>query len=339
MKMKYPNFLQKNNLISVPAPSAGASDDLKINKYKHADKYFKDNGYRTLLSKNIFKCEKGRSADKKIRAKEINEMFKNKDIDMLICAGGGEFLVEILPYIDFDLIKNNPKYICGFSDPTGLLYPITTKCDIATIYGCNFSCFGENPFHQYHYDFLDLITGKKLIEESYDMYENERPEKITGLEGLNLTDKVYWHTLDGEKADFTGRIIGGCFDIIAELAGTKYDGIDKFNEKYKDDGIIWYFDNCELSMEETIRVLWKFNELGYFKYTKGVIFGRFGVETSYFEYDTKNCLKDSVLGKLNIPIIYDADISHKGPSISIINGSIAHVECNRGKGKIEFRLE
>ncbi|MBQ6497637.1 MAG: LD-carboxypeptidase [Bacilli bacterium] len=337
--MKYPSFLKKNDLIGVPAPSAGAGDELKVNKYKHANKYFKDNGYKTLLSKNIYKCNKGRSADKKIRADEINEMFKNKDIDLILCAGGGEFLVEILPYIDFDLIKKNPKYICGFSDPTGLLYSITTLCDIATVYGNNFSSFGEEKFYQCHYDFLDIITGKKLTEESYKLYENESLKKVTGLEGLNLTEKVYWNTLNNKKVKFTGRIIGGCFDIIAELAGTKYDGIDKFNEKYKDDGIIWYFDNCELSKEETIRTLWKFNELGYFKYAKGVIFGRFGVETSYFEYDTKNCLKDSVLGDLNIPVIYDADISHKGPTLTIINGSIAHVECDKGKGKINFELE
>lgn len=337
--MKYPLFLKKNDLIGVPAPSASAEDKFKIKKYKSADKYFKEQGYRTLLSENIFTGKKGRSADKKIRAKEVNEMFQNSDIKMLICAGGGEFLVEILPYIDFDLIKKNPKYICGFSDPTGLLYPITTNCDIATIYGNNFSSFGEDTFYQTHYDFLDIITGNKLSEESYELYENERLEKITGLEGLNLTEKVNWKTLDGKKAEFTGRIIGGCFDIIAELAGTKYDGINKFNEKYKNDGIIWYFDNCELSMEEVIRVLWKFNELGYFKYTKGIIFGRFGAEKTYFDYDVKSCLKDSVLGDLDIPIIYDADISHKGPSLTIINGSIASVKCSKGKGKIEFRLE
>ena len=47
--MKYPSFLKKNDLIAVPAPSAGAADELKVNKFKHADKYFKDNGYRTLL--------------------------------------------------------------------------------------------------------------------------------------------------------------------------------------------------------------------------------------------------------------------------------------------------
>ena len=270
----------------------------------------------------------------------VDKNFSQKISEILgIKTVVGEFLVEILPYIDFNLIKKNPKYICGFSDPTGLLYPITTKCDIATIYGSNFSSFGDETFYQPHYDFLNIITGEKLSETSYELYEVERPEKVTGLEGLNLTEKVCWKTLDNKKAEFTGRIIGGCFDIIAELAGTKYDGIDKFNEKYKNEGIIWYFDNCELSMEETIRVLWKFNELGYFKYAKGVIFGRFGVETTYFDYDVKSCLKDSVLGELNIPVIYDADISHKAPSITIINGSIAHVECSRGKGKIDFKLK
>ena len=53
-------------------------------------------------------------------------------------------------------------------------------------------------------------------------------------------------------------------------------------EKYKNDGIIWYFDNCELSKEELIRTIWKLNELDYFKYAKAIIFGRFGSnQTSY----------------------------------------------------------
>ena len=337
--MKYPSFLKNNDLIGVPAPSGGASDDFKRNKYKNADKYFKDHGYRTLLSKNINKDYRGRSADKRKRANELNDMFKSKDIDLILCAAGGEFLVEILPYVDFELLKKNPKFVCGFSDPTGILYPITTKYDIATIYGNNFSSFGEDTFYDCHYDFLKIISGEKLKEESYPLYEEERLEKVTGLEGLNLTEEVYWKSLDNKKVDIKGRIIGGCFDLIAELIGTKYDGIDEFNEKYKDDGIIWYFDNCELSMEEVIRTLWKMNEFGYFKHTKGVIFGRFGIEISYNDYDVKSCLEDSTLNELNIPIIYDADISHKGPSLTIINGSIAHVICDKGKGKIEFELK
>lgn len=337
--MKYPKFLKEGNTIGVPAPSDGASDDLKINKYKHAIKYFENNNYKVKVSNNLYKSEKARSTSAKVRGEEINNMFKDKDIDFLICAGGGEFLVESLPYIDFNTIKENPKFLCGFSDPTGLLFPITTKLDIATIYGSNFSSFGEEKFYKCHYDFLDTIKGDLKELDSYDLYENERKEKVTGLEGLNLTEKVEWKSLDNKDIKVEGRIIGGCFDLISELIGTKYDGISEFNEKYKDDGIIWYFDNCELSMEEVIRTLWKMNEFNYFKYTKLVIFGRFGIELTNMDYDVKTCLEDSVLSNLNIPVIYDADVSHKGPSLPIVNGSIAHIDYSKGKCKLFYTLD
>ena len=67
--------------------------------------------------------------------------------------------------------------------------------------------------------------------------------------------------------------------------------------------------------------------------------GRNGIETSCYGYDMENCLKDSVISKLNIPIIYDADISHKGPSMTIINGAIANINVSKGKANIIFELK
>jgi len=337
--MNYPRFLKENDTIGVPAPSASANTPERKNRYINAEKKLNNEGYSLILSKNIFECERGRSASETYRANEINEMFQNKDIDLILCASGGDFLVEILPYVNFDLLKRNPKYVAGFSDPTGLLYPITTKYDIATIYGQNFGHFGREEFHKSHKYFLDIIKGKILEEESFDMYEETPLESITGLENMNLTEKVYWNTLDGKAVNVKGRIIGGCFDVISELAGTRFDGFKEFSEKYKDDGIIWYFDNCEFSMEETIRTLWKFNEFEYFKYAKCIIFGRFGVETTSYEYAVEKCLKDSVIGKLNIPIIYNADISHKDPCLTIINGSIATLNVENGKADLSFDLK
>lgn len=332
--MIYPAFIKQKGCIGVPAPSAGANTIQRINRMNNAKKNLEKLGYKLVLSKNLCNSNKGRSSSAQERAQEINDMFKNKDIDIIICAAGGEFLVEMLPYIDFELIKKNPKFVAGFSDPTGLLYPITTKYDIATIYGQNYGALGTEIFYKDQIDFLEKIKGNLEEENSYELYEEEPLEQVTGLEGDNLTEKVYWKTLDEKPACIQGRIIGGCLDLIATIAGTKYDGINGFNEKYKDDGILWYFDNCELSMEETIRTLWRLNELDYFKYTKGVVFGRFGLNKTYFDYDVKTCLQDSVLGKLNIPIIYDADISHKPPCLTIINGSITKVEVKDGKGKI-----
>jgi len=337
--MIYPKFINENGCIGIPAPSAGADTIQRLNKMNKAKENLEKLGYKLVLSGNLCNNYKGRSADAIKRAQEINNMFKNKDISFLLCAAGGEFLVEMLPYVDFELINENPKFIAGFSDSTGLLYSITTLCDIATIYGQNFGSFGTNDEYKYQKDFLEVVKGNLLEEDSYELYEEEPLEKITGLEGDNLTKPVFWKTLDGRQAHINGRIIGGCLDIIAELAGTKYDGINNFNEKYKEDGIIWYFDNCELSMEETIRTLWKLNELGYFKYSKGVAFGRFGVNKTYFDYDVKSCLEDSALGKMNIPIIFDADISHKPPCLTIINGAIATINVEDGKGKIKFEIK
>ena len=334
--MKYPKFLKEPSTIGIPAPSDGAKDDCKRNKYNSAINKWQEIGYKLVLSKNLFHSNMGRSASAKERGEELNKMFLDKEIDGIICASGGDFLVEMLSYVDFSLLVKNPKLVIGFSDPTGLLYPITTKYDIATIYGSNFSSIGVEKIDKSTEDFIEVIKGNKKTVESYDYYEEERLEEITGLEGHNYTEKVEWKTINSKEIKVSGRIIGGCLDIISELAGTIYDGIKEFNKKYKDDGIIWYFDNCELSMEEVIRTLWKLNELDYFKYTKGVIFGRFGYPHTSYSYDTKTCLEDSILNTLNIPIIYDADISHKAPCLPIINGSIAHITVNNGKGTIEF---
>ena len=336
--MIYPKFIKKNDTIGIPSPSSGTNNIEKQNKLLNAKNKLEKLGYKLILSKNIFKCEKGRSASAIERANELNDMFKNKDINMLLCATGGDFLIEVLPYIDFNYIKENPKLIAGFSDPTGILYPLTTKYDIATIYGHNLSPLGMEKYHQSELDFLEIIKGILIEQKSYQKYEKDCTPKTTGLEYYNLTEEVYWHTLDNNNVSVTGRIIGGCLDIIIELAGTKYDGINEFNERYQKDGIIWYFDNCELSMEETIRSLWHLSELNYFKYTKCIIFGRFGSNITTYEYDVKTCLEDSIVSKLNIPIIYDADITHKSPCMTIINGSIATININKGKAVISFKL-
>lgn len=337
--MIYPNFLKKGNNIDVPMPSASASDEIDKARFINAKQKFKNLGFNINLSEHTFLCQKARSAPAEERGAEFNKMLES-DSKAILCGAGGEFLVEMLDYIDFDIIKNNPKWIEGFSDPTGILLPITTKYDIATIYGNNFKSFGAEEWDISLQKNIEILTGKTLSENSYELYEGERKERITGLEGYNLTDKVEWKTLDkSSELNIKGRVIAGCLDVISILAGTKYDGMHDFSKRYKKDGNIIIFDNCELSKEALIRELWKLNEMEYFKYTKCVIFGRNGEEKSYIYESMEDCLKDSVLNKLNIPIIYDADISHKGPSLSIINGSIMSLKYKDGKAQIEFELK
>lgn len=338
--MIYPKFIKKGSKIGVPAPSSGAWDELKKAKFANAEVQLQRLGFNLDVSPNINICNKYRSADAKTRAEEINRMFADNSIDAIICASGGEFLVEILPYVDFDLLVKNPKWVQGFSDPTGLLYTITTKYDIATMYGNNFGSYGTEVLEKYAEDSLQMLQGNVLEQTSSELYEEEREEKNTGLEGPNYTGKTEWKILNGDEVHVKGRCLAGCYDLITEIAGTKYDGTSGFIEKYKDDGIIWFFDNCEISYEEVIRSLWKLSELGYFKYTKAVVFGRCGSGVRESEiYTMPECLKDSVLSELNIPIVYDADVSHKAPCLAYINGAIATLDVVKGKAKINFELK
>lgn len=244
----------------------------------------------------------------------------------------------MLSEVDFNAIKDNPKWLQGYSDPTGLLFTITTNLDIATIYADNFKTFGMEPWHKSLENNLEILKGNIIEQTSFSKYEEDK-KLITGLEPFNLTRKVYWKNLNNEDTlNIKGRIIGGCLDLITELFGTRFDNTKAFLEKYKDDGIIWYFDVCELSSESLIRTLWKLKDNGYFKYTKGILFSRVYACNSYYDITYEEAIYES-LKDLNIPIIINADIGHVSPRMTIINGAIATITSSKGKGKIKFTLK
>lgn len=337
--MLYPKFIKKNDTIGVTAPSDGIIKKEKLYRLASAVENLNNQGFQVKETPNVRKSIKGKSGSGKDRAEELLCLVQDNDIKYIISAGGGDFLLEILPYIDFNIIKNNPKWIQGYSDPTSLLYIITTTLDIATIYGDNIGSFGMKPWHQSLYNNLEILQGNIMEQNSFNKYESTYQDYIIGDEPYQLTEPVYWKNLNNEETiHITGRIIGGCIDCLNDLFGTRFDNTKNFIEKYKDDGIIWYFDNCEFSSEQLIRTLSKFKDNGYFKYTKGIIFGRSATKTSYYDILFEEAIKHS-LNDLNIPIIIDADIGHVPPRMTIINGSIATITSTNGKGTITFDLK
>lgn len=338
--MIYPEFIKKGDTIGVTAPSAGSENEIDIKKLDMAEEKLKDLGFTIEETEN---CRKdtgtGRSASEEERAKQLNKLFIDEKTKAIIGLAGGEFLIEMLPYVNFKNILNNPKWMQGYSDITGLLFPITTMLDMATIYSNNFKTFAMKDWHRAIKENLEILQGNLIKQYSYDLYEDIRAERINGDEPYNLTEKVRWEGINEEEnIKMQGRMIGGCLDVILCLIGTKYDNTKNFIEKYKKDGIIWFLDNCELSSESLVRAMFQLKEAGYFKYTKGIVFGRSGIEKSCYNISFKNAIKSS-LEELNVPIIINADIGHKPPQMTIINGAIARIELNAGKGSIEFKLK
>ena len=327
--MLYPRFLEKNDIIGITAPSQGVGDHLA--SFKKSIKTLEEYGYKIKETASV--RNKGMvSTTGEKRSQELDEVITDKNVKMIICASGGDFLLEMLPTINWKNIKQSPKWIMGYSDPTAFLYITTTKLDIATIYGCNAGSFDQTNLHECLKNNLKILSGNILTQKSFDLYQKGWLEES---DGYNLTEPVYWEDLNGE-VNIQGRIIGGCLDCLKDIIGTPYDYTKKFIEKYKDDGFIWYFDVCELSVEEFYRTLFQMKEAGWFEYIKGVVVGRVAVPRCFYkDFSYQDALKKIFP---NIPLIFNADIGHVPPKMTIINGSIAKVTCKEGKGAISQTL-
>ena len=137
--MIYPEFIKKNDLIGIAAPSDGNSEETDFARLDNGKKKVGEKGYKVIETAHVRNSINGRSADAETRAREFMELVANDDVKAIYSASGGNYLLEILPFIDFEQIKNNPKWFQGYSDNTGLVHTITTICDLATIYGNNFN--------------------------------------------------------------------------------------------------------------------------------------------------------------------------------------------------------
>lgn len=333
--MIYPKSLKDNDTIAIIAPSNGIIKERKIKALDVAKENLSNNGFIIDESKDVRKSVYGVSNTAKDRAEDFMKYIKNKDIDCIITATGGDFLIEILEYINSNDILKNIKWVQGHSDTTNLLHILTTALDIATIYSCNVTGFGYESLHESQLNNIKILKGELISQKSYDYFES-LSEK--GTERYNLSTKTSWKIIGKKKSKLNGRIIGGCLDCLLDIVGTKFDYTNKFIDKYSNNKIIWYFDVSDLTNEDILRGIWQLRNAGWFKNTIAVMFGRLKYEVSY----TGIKLSEAISRALNndeICVITDIDLGHTNPKFTIINGAIAHININDGKGEISFELQ
>lgn len=336
--MIVPNWIKKGDTIGVTAVSDGVSDDKDIKRFENGRSKLDSLGYKAVFTDDVFKAdEMGRSTDGHERWKEYESLIDDAKVSAIISAKGGNFLNEMLPFVDYEKIQKNPKWFQGYSDNTCLVHSITTKCDMMTVYGSNFGDFGMEPWHSCVADNLKILEGKKTEQKSFTKYQENFGDRVTGLEGYNEDSDVLWkcYGKDSGKTEFGGRLIGGCLDVLQFLHGTEYDSTEEFINKYKDDGIIWYMESFETSGENLMMMLWKLRECGWFKYTKGFLFGRPLFYTSGLGQPYVESVMYA-LGSLDVPVIFDSDIGHKGPRLTILNGANAIVKWEDGRGMVTY---
>ena len=324
--MLYPKFIKKKETIGICAPSAGVGK--KIPAFEKSIEQLKE--HFSIIETNSVRINNLRSNTPQIRAEELHEVWENEQVQLVLCASGGDFLFEILPYVDFEKLAQQPKWIMGYSDPTSLLYTLTTKYDIATLYGCNGGSYDIH--HPYLDNNLEIIQGNLITQNSFDYYQKTEDfiQNIDEFKG-----EVEW-LLSQEEIEASGRCIGGCLEVLQNLMNTPYDGTKEFIDKYQNDGIIWYFDVFNMSAENFYLTLLKMKYMDYFKHTKAIIVGRVCFESSDTGMTYLEALEKAIT---DIPYIMNADIGHVSPKMTMINGAMMTLHAKDKKGNITFTLE
>ena len=349
--MRFPEFIQPGNVIGFPAPSFGCASEPYLSAFKEAQKVFSSMGYICRPGPNSDKeCGIGISNTPEKCAEEFMDMALDPSIDALISCGGGELMCEILDGIDFKkLAAAPPKWLMGYSDNTNLLFLLATLADTAGIYGPCAASFGMKPWHPAITDAFDLLQGKKLDQKGYPLYETESlKDEEHPLAPYNVTEKRQIRAFVPEKGSlvpasaqavsFEGRLIGGCLDCLVNLAGTTFDRVNDFNARYKDDGLVWFLEACDLNVFSIRRAFWELKHTGWFENVKGFMIGRPLNGEEMFGLDHFKAVTD-LIASYNVPVIMDLDIGHLPPMMPLIEGASVKVSYDAGKDEFELKQE
>jgi muramoyltetrapeptide carboxypeptidase LdcA involved in peptidoglycan recycling len=332
--MRYPEFPKNGDTIGFVAPSFGCTTEPYKTGFMKALTRFLKLGYETKTARNCYVSDGiGISSTPESCGSELNEAYIDPESKALISCGGGELMCEVVSFMDFEAVKTaSPKWFMGYSDNTNFTFLSAILADTASIYGPCAPSFGMDPWDPSLQDALDLLTGKKLTFRSYPRWELEslRDEEHPTVP-YHLTEETWVRAyVNGTETEapvnFSGRLIGGCIDCLINLSGTKYDKVAEFAERYKEDGLIWFLESCELNNMTIRRSLWNFKEAGWFKYVKGFMIGRpatYYGETLMGLDQYRACV--DVLADFGVPILMDVDFGHLPPQIPLITGAYANV--------------
>ncbi len=346
--MRYPKPLRENGTIGFVAPAFGCNVDPYKTAFDNALMKFKQMGYRCDLGPN---CYEGRgigiSNTPTLCAAELMKYYESDKNDCLLSCGGGELMCEILDELDFErLAEVEPKWYMGYSDNTNFTFLMATLCDTATIYGPCAAAFGMEPWHESINDCMELITGKRKAVHSYDKWELESLKDMEHpLMPYHATEeRVLKVFQNGELINATevpidlqvrGRLLGGCMDCLVHLCGTKYDKVNAFSEKYKEDGIIWFLEACDLNVFSIRRTMWQMEHNGWFQHVKAFLIGRPLLGESMMGLDKYQAVFN-VAEKYQVPVLMDLDIGHIPPMMPLVVGSMADVTVHNNDVEIMF---
>lgn len=342
--IRYPRPLLPGDLIAVTAPSSGVSGG-SIARLDLVLGALRSKGFRVVEGECLRGQHKSASAPRQERAAELVGFLTDPAVAAVMPPWGGELAIELLDLIDFEALRSvTPKWFLGFSDLSTLELPLTLISRWATAHGSNLMDLAPtqtDPLTTSVLDILGADPSDVIVQASSARFQTRWIDYAVQADApLQLTQPTRWKRLDGStsRVELRGRLIGGCIDTIARLAGTPYGDVPGFTREAGADGALLFLENCEMHPCELARALWSLRLHGWFSGLSGVLVGRSaGPEAAAPDHLTYHEALAAALGDLPCPVLVDVDIGHQPPQLTLINGALAEVVFEEGRGSVTQR--
>ncbi len=325
-----PKKLQRGDKVATISLSWGGAGEFR-HRYQAAKKQIQENfDLEVVETKNALKSAKWIYDNPKARAEDLMEALEDQSIKAIISNIGGDDSIRMLPYIDFEVIKNNPKIFIGFSDST-VTHFCFYKAGVTSFYGTSTLVgFAENKgMHQYQIDdikrtlFSDKVTG--IINPNTDGWTSERlewGEPKNQDTARKLVPSDGWNFLQGSEI-VPGELLGGCLDVLETLKDTKL-----WVKPSEWNGKIMFFETSEVTMPPHYFkwILRNYVASGIMYNINGLIIGR-PYDNKYIEEYEEALIQviREEAGLKDLPIITQMDFGHTCPTFTIPYGVKAQI--------------
>lgn len=296
-------------------------------------------GVEVVEMPNTFKGADWIQANPQARADDLMEAFADPEIKGIISTIGGEDSIRLLPYLDLDVIRENPKVLMGYSDTT-ITHFACLKAGLVSFYGpAIMAGFGENGglFAYMEASVRRTVFSSEVIGELKPNRDGWTAEHLNWANPENQERKRKlnpcsgWRFLQG-KGIHSGYLIGGCVEVLDWLRGTDWWPSPEMWEE----AMLFIETSEEAPTPLTMkRILRAFTAAGVIGRIKGVLFGRPGGEMKVEAFDGYDAaILDVVVkeaGRSDIPVVTGMDFGHTDPMMVLPYGVECVIDCDKKK--------
>ena len=274
-----PKPIKVNSTIGVVSPSYWLDE----NVLKNTAKFFTDLGYNIKISKSSSLQWGPFAGTPEERADDLHRMFADPKIDAIMCARGGYGANRVLPLLDYDLIRKNPKIFIGYSDITAYLTSITQKTNLVTFHGPMLTTY-KKSWINYNYNLMNMV--------------------LTGESNINIEPPESLKTRILKDGTTSGPLWGGNMSLLINRLGTS----DALNTN----GVILFLEDIDEYFYSFERMIVQMRTAGMFDQINGLIIGELKNikdQEVKFGKDTDQIILD-ICGDLDIPIVSNYPCGH-----------------------------